>query len=83
VDSVEFGDHHRYLPTELMRMTEQFQRKSATALVTTEKDAVNLCEGADDLLAPLPLYWLNIGMRIEREAELIAEMEGRISKFYR
>jgi tetraacyldisaccharide 4'-kinase len=83
VDSVEFGDHHRYLPTELMRMTEQFQRKSATALVTTEKDAVNLCEGADDLLAPLPLYWLKIGMRIEREAELIAEMEGRISKFYR
>ena len=78
VDSVEFQDHHRYLPTELMRTTGQLQRKGATALVTTEKDAVNLCEGADDLLAPLPLYWLKIEMRIEGEAELVAEIERRI-----
>jgi len=61
-----------------MRITEQFQRKGATALVTTEKDAVNLCEGADNLLAPLPLYWLMIEMRIEGEAELVAELERRI-----
>jgi tetraacyldisaccharide 4'-kinase len=80
VDCVEFEDHHRYLPTELMRITEQFQRKGATALVTTEKDAVNLCEGADNLLAPLPLYWLKIEMRIEGEAELVAEMERRIGQ---
>ena len=80
VDSVEFGDHHRYMPTALMRVREQFQRRGATALVTTEKDAVNLCEGADDLLAPLPLYWLKIGMRIEGEVELVAEMERRIGQ---
>ena len=48
--------------------------------MTTEKDAVNLCEGADDLLAPLPLYWLKIEMRIEGEAELVAEMERRIGQ---
>jgi tetraacyldisaccharide 4'-kinase len=78
VDCMEFADHHRYLPTELMRLTEQFQRGGATTLVTTEKDAVNLCEGADDLLAPLPLYWLKISMRIEGEEELVAEMERRI-----
>ena len=80
VDRVEFKDHHRYLPNELTRMSEQFQRNGATALVTTEKDAVNLCEGADDLLAPLPLYWLKIGMRIEGESELMAEIDQRIAE---
>ena len=50
VDCVEFKDHHRYLPNELKRIAEQFRRSGATALVTTEKDAVNLCEGADDLV---------------------------------
>lgn len=79
VDCVEFGDHHRYLPNELKRLAEQFRRKGAMALVTTEKDAINLCDGSDDLLAPLPLYWLKIGMRIEGEAELMAEIERRIA----
>jgi tetraacyldisaccharide 4'-kinase len=80
VDNIEFDDHHRYLGTELIRMAEQFLRNGATAIVTTEKDAVNLCDGADDLLAPLPLYWLRIGMRIEGEAELVAEIERRMSR---
>ena len=71
VDCVEFEDHHRYRANELERMAEQFRRKGATALVTTEKDAVNLCESADELLAPLPLYWLKIGMRIDGEQELM------------
>jgi tetraacyldisaccharide 4'-kinase len=78
-DCVEFADHHRYLPNELTRMAEQFRRQGAVALVTTEKDAVNLCQDADELLAPLPLYWLKIGMRIEGEAELLAEIERRIA----
>ena len=79
VDHVEFEDHHRYRPNELTRIAEQLRRRGATALVTTEKDAVNLCDGADDLLAPLPLYWLKIGMRIEGEAELLDEIERRIA----
>jgi tetraacyldisaccharide 4'-kinase len=79
VDWVEFEDHHRYRPNELKRMAEQFRRIGATALVTTEKDAVNLCDGADELLAPLPLYWLKICMRIEGEAQLLAEIERRIA----
>jgi hypothetical protein len=29
-------------------------------------------------LAPLPLYWLKIAMRIEGEAELLQEIERRI-----
>jgi tetraacyldisaccharide 4'-kinase len=78
VDYQEFEDHHRYRPHELKRMAEQFRRGGATALATTEKDAVNLCEGADDLLAPLPLYWLKIAMRIEGERELLDAIERRM-----
>lgn len=80
IDCLEFDDHHRYLPNELKRMAEQFRRKGARALVTTEKDAVNLCDGCDDLLAPLPLYWLKIGMRIEGERELMAAIDGKIGE---
>ena len=54
-----------------MLLSGQFQRKGAKALVTTEKDAINLCDGAEDLLAPLPLFWLKIGMEIEGEAALL------------
>ena len=79
VDCVEFQDHHRYLPNELTRVAQQLHRQGAVALVTTEKDAVNLCQDADELLAPLPLYWLKIGMRIEGEAELMTEIERRIA----
>jgi tetraacyldisaccharide 4'-kinase len=79
VDCVEFEDHHRYRPRELKRIAEQFRRKGAMSLVTTEKDVVNLSESADDLLAPLPLYWLKIGMRIEGEAELVAAIDRRIA----
>jgi tetraacyldisaccharide 4'-kinase len=78
-DCLEFEDHHRYLPSELTRMAEQFKRNGATALVTTEKDAVNLCDGADELVMPLPLYWLKIEMRIDGETELMAQIEQRIA----
>jgi hypothetical protein len=48
--------------------------------VTTEKDAVDLGDEAGELLAPLPLYWLKVGMRIECEAELVGMIERRIAR---
>jgi tetraacyldisaccharide 4'-kinase len=78
MDHVEFEDHHRYLGKELILIEEHLRRRGALSLVTTQKDAVNLCEGADDLLAPLPLYWLKVGMRIEGEEELLALIEKSI-----
>ena len=78
VDCVFFGDHHRYRPYELERITEQLKARGATALVTTEKDVVNLCDMCDDLLAPLPLYWLKIGMEIEGEEQFREELARRI-----
>jgi len=78
VDWIEFEDHHRYRARELRHISQQMLARGATALVTTEKDAVNLCEAADALLAPLPLYSLQVEMTIERESELLAEIERRI-----
>ncbi len=78
VDWVEFDDHHRYRPNELRRIAHQMGGAGAAALVTTEKDAVNLCELSDDLLAPLPLYWLRIGMKIEREKDFLDEIVRRV-----
>ena len=75
---VDFEDHHRYRARELRHIAHEMRAQGATALVTTEKDAMNLCESSDDLLAPLPLYWLKVGMTIEREAEFVSEIERRI-----
>jgi tetraacyldisaccharide 4'-kinase len=75
---VDFGDHHRYRPGELRRLARQFAGRQATAVVTTEKDAVNLCESAASLFDPLPLYWLKVTMEIDREEELMDEIERRM-----
>ena len=80
VDWVEFEDHHHYRPHELKRISEQFQAQGATLLLTTEKDAINLCDDCDDLLAPLPLYWLRIGTRIDGDREFAAELLRRIGQ---
>jgi 3-deoxy-D-manno-octulosonic-acid transferase len=66
-----FGDHHSYRPAELQRLAGQAIAVGAEALVTTEKDALNLMENAPALVAPLKLYWLKIGIEIEREEELL------------
>jgi tetraacyldisaccharide 4'-kinase len=75
---LDFEDHHRYRARELRRISQEMSAQGATALVTTEKDVMNLCESSDDLLAPLPLYWLKVAMTIEREAEFVSEIERRL-----
>jgi 3-deoxy-D-manno-octulosonic-acid transferase len=61
-----FPDHHRYTPVEIARLAS-----GADALLTTEKDAINLPPGAAGFIAPAKLYWLEIGIEIEREDELL------------
>ena len=68
---VDFEDHHRYRPHELRRISHVAQASRAQALVTTEKDAVNLCDDSGRLLEPLPLYWLRIAMKIDNEEEFL------------
>ena len=66
-----FGDHHRYRAEELRRLAGRATAAGAEALVTTEKDAINLPEGAAMLVAPLKLRVLEIGIEIENEEEFL------------
>lgn len=71
-----FGDHHSYHPAEMLRLAELARRGGAEAIVTTEKDALNLCEDFAGLVAPLKLYWLKIGVEIEDEDALLQLING-------
>jgi tetraacyldisaccharide 4'-kinase len=75
---IEFEDHHAYKPRELRYMGRQFRDDGIEAVVTTEKDLVNLCDDPGHLLAPLPLYWLRIGVQIDREDEFLAAVSQRL-----
>jgi len=79
VDRVAFDDHHAYRPSELRRLAQQFLAVKAEAAVTTEKDAINFCEGCPALMGSLPVYWLKIRMEIEREDEFLRFVESRLA----
>lgn len=66
-----FDDHHRYVARELRRLREHALHMGAAALVTTEKDLPNLPPGALELVAPLPLYVVEIGIEVDGGEELV------------
>jgi len=78
---IEFGDHHHYRPRELNRIAHEFAAQGARAAVTTEKDAVNLCDDVAGLLAPVDFYWLKARMKIDREEAFLEEVLRRIGTF--
>ena len=80
LDRLEFPDHHLYRPHELRRMADQFRRAGAEALLTTEKDMLNLCADCEALMAPLRLWWLRIGVAVEREQELLECVEDAVHR---
>lgn len=80
---VVFDDHHSYRAHEVRRMAHQFRAAKVEAVVTTEKDAINLGEGYAGLMAPLPLYWLKIRTEIDREAEFLTLIERRLGAYPR
>jgi 3-deoxy-D-manno-octulosonic-acid transferase len=75
---IQFEDHHTYKPRELRYMGRQFRDDGIEAVLTTEKDLVNLCEDVGHLLDPLPLYWLRIGVEIDREDEFLDDISQRL-----
>lgn len=75
---VEFEDHHAYRPMELRFMGRHFREEGVEAVVTTEKDMVNLCDDPGHLLEPLPLYWLRIGLELDREGEFQEAIAARL-----
>lgn len=76
LDRFEFGDHHAYTPLEVQRLAQHAKSAGAQALLTTQKDIVNLCKEWDKIVAPLRILWLKIGVEVENEAELLAMMRG-------
>lgn len=75
-----FGDHHNYSPRELLRLARRCEPLNIEALLTTEKDAVNLPENAAELLAPAKVCWLRIGIALDRESELLDLVASRVVK---
>ncbi len=69
-----FNDHHSYRPADIQRLARQAIAAGAEALVTTEKDSMNLRQGAVELAAPQKIYWLKIGLKIDREEELMTRI---------
>ncbi len=72
----DLGDHHRYRPVELKRLRAVARRAGAQALVTTEKDLMNLCDNFAELIAPLRLCWLKIGVEVDGHERLLQITEG-------
>ena len=77
VDWVQFPDHHRYGEADLRRAARRFAAQGATAIVTTEKDAMNLRHEIRGK-ADLPVFWLEIALKIECEEELLLEAERQM-----
>jgi tetraacyldisaccharide 4'-kinase len=72
-----FRDHARYRAAELGRIVRAAAESEASAIVTTEKDAVKL-----ESVCPLPLFTVAIGMRVVEPGflgDLFALLERRPS----
>ena len=78
-----FRDHHRYKRGELGRLALDAKAGGAEALLTTEKDLMNLAEGWRELIAPLRLCWLKIGVEIEHQEEFLEVVESRLKEGHR
>jgi tetraacyldisaccharide 4'-kinase len=63
---IEFGDHHRYNPSDVRRLINHYRDNDAQYMVTTLKDAVKLEKIWPD---DQPLYYLEIEIELEREEE--------------
>lgn len=73
-----FGDHHHYRHRELRRIREQALQQGAAVLLTTEKDMMNLPADLGELLAPVQVLWLRIGVAIEEEEDLVQRIRAII-----
>jgi tetraacyldisaccharide 4'-kinase len=76
IERYTWEDHHRYRPGELRRLTHRATVIGAKAMLTTEKDSINIGFPADNV------YWLEVAMEIEKKDELIELISASLSKRY-
>ena len=72
-----FSDHHFYRGSDLRFLAGQAATTSAEALVTTQKDAMNLPENFQDLVEGFPVYYLRIGIEVEQPGRFLDLCLGR------
>ena len=71
-----FRDHHSYTDLDIAKLQELRQRHAAAALITTEKDAINLQSHAASLA---PLYVVPVSMRLVNASSAVSAMLARIA----
>jgi tetraacyldisaccharide 4'-kinase len=80
LERYDFGDHHRYRPAEIRRLVQRARDLRAEFLLTTAKDAVNLCDGFHSLIEPLQLLWLEIHVEIDNREDLLRRISEKIAR---
>ena len=75
-----FRDHHRYSSREIQDLILEARLYGAIALVTTEKDLINLPGDMLELLAGVELYWLKIATVVQEKDELKKLVEAAMSR---
>ncbi|MBL8218972.1 MAG: tetraacyldisaccharide 4'-kinase [Bryobacterales bacterium] len=75
-----FGDHSFYRIPQLRRLAHHAQTTSAQALLTTEKDVVNLPDDYAMALGSLPVYWLHTRLAIHNEPAFLTWLAARLPK---
>jgi tetraacyldisaccharide 4'-kinase len=71
LETLDFDDHHRYTAQEIRRMGLLVKAQRLEALLTTQKDVMNLCESTETIVAPAHILWLKIGIEIDNETEFL------------
>jgi tetraacyldisaccharide 4'-kinase len=74
----EYDDHHQYTPSELRRLARHARDLGAEALLTTEKDGVNLDPDYTAIVGDVKLYRLEIKTEIDRKEELFRLIRQKI-----
>jgi len=78
--SIRFPDHHRYRPREINRVASQAKAAKAEVALTTEKDAINLPPATWELLSPIRVYWLRIGVEMDEQDRFLDWLNGKLAE---
>lgn len=78
VETITYADHHRYTSADLRRILQTVKKHDDAMILTTEKDAVKLKDGAfHEYLAEIPIFALPIKVDLaEQDAQYLI---GRIT----
>ena len=77
VGDMRFPDHHSYSPRDLSAIVEKAKDEHASALLTTEKDAVRLSGspvGLKGILRQIPLFYVGIAVDITQGRDMLYTM---------